>query len=297
MVRTQRLVEQLHVQQIRDQIVARVREVIDDLDIEIRLEPFKIGAALGRFDVDRFEGVVDEPSEQLVVLRGQSEHAANDVGGNVLRVLRGRVDQPRTALGGRGQRFIEPLPAQRPDLVFPWLDDLGRKRRQQQAAGVMVERRVARDRRSAADRRLQEVFGTRPADDDGPAREVVGVVRDLRHKFVGQRRPHSAVPIGVGHWAPAVDDLAPDRWCVSVVGGISVVEVRGPVRDGAVGARRHDDSLASLAHACASIEMAYSGQFATARCALSSRSGVTVPSPMTTAWPKSSTSNSSGARA
>ena len=52
--------------------------------------------------------------------------------------------------------LVEQLAAQRADVGLPRIDLLRRERRQQQPAGVVVERRVAGDRRRAADRRLGE---------------------------------------------------------------------------------------------------------------------------------------------
>lgn len=107
----------------------------------------------------------------------------------------------------------------------------------------------------------------RPADDDGPAREVLGVVGDLGHELVGERGPHAAVAVGAGDRAAAIDEVTPDPVGLAVVLRVGVVEIGRPVADRPVGAgylavAAHDDSSAT-------IEMANSGQLATARRAAS----------------------------
>ena len=47
-------------------------------------------------------------------------------------------------------------------------------------------------------------------DDDGPAGEVLGVVGDLAHEVVGDRRPHAAVAVAVGDRAALLAQLGPD---------------------------------------------------------------------------------------
>ena len=97
--------------------------------------------------------------------------------------------------------LVDELVAQRTDVVLPRIDLLRGERRQQQPAGVVVERRVAGDRRGATDGRLgQDLAGV---DDHGARREVLGVVGDARDVGVGDRQPRAAVAIAVRHRALA----------------------------------------------------------------------------------------------
>src|SRR5690606_20514965 len=80
----------------------------------------------------------------------------------------------------------------------------------------------------------REVAGAADADDDGAAREVVGVVGDLVDGLVGERDPHAAIAVGVRHGAALRPQVLPDLGRGGVVLRPGVVEVGGVVGDGPV---------------------------------------------------------------
>ena len=122
--------------------------------------------------------------------------------------------------------LVEQLLAEPPDLRLPRLDHLRRERRQEQPTGDVVERRIAGDRRGAADRgRQRQVAGSSDRPTTARLVKLLGVVGDLVDGVVGQRNPHAAVAIGVGDRAAALAQLLPDLGGVRVVRRIGVVEV------------------------------------------------------------------------
>ncbi len=156
---------------------------------------------------------------------GKPEHLGDHADGDVLGVLGGRVDH--VVPGDRVEQLVAVGAGERLERG----DGLGGEGRQQQAAGIVVERRVRGDRRGDADGSL----GQRPplVDDDAPGGEVLGVVGDGRDVVVAGRQPHAAVAIGVGDRAGHAQ-LVPDRERVGGPGLVGVVEVGGPVGDGRV---------------------------------------------------------------
>ena len=184
----------LGVEHVRREVVARIVEVVGDLHVEVGVE--LLAGLLAHRDrlVDQFERVVHELAEEVLVLLGEAEHAPDHVHRTVLCVVDRSIDD-RLA-GGDISDLVEQLVAQPADLGLPRFDLLRRERWQQQTPGDVVERRIARDRRREPDRGWD--VGPTGVDDDAPAREVLGVVCDLVHEFVGDRRPHSAVAVGVG---------------------------------------------------------------------------------------------------
>ena len=165
-------------QQVRREVVAWVLAVVGDLAVEVVVERLEAGLADLGLAVDALQRVVDELAEEVVVLQREAEHPGDDVHRDVLGVLLGGVDDGLA--GDDVAHVVEALAAEPADLGLPRLDLLGRERRQQEPAGEAVERRVAGDRRRRADRCLG-VDGRR-ADDDGAAREVLGVVGDLANR-------------------------------------------------------------------------------------------------------------------
>ena len=117
---------------------------------------------------------------------------------------------------------------------------------------------------------------------------MLGVVGHGRDVLLAYRQPGAAVAVAVGDRA-ATPQVVPYRVGIGHPGGVSMVEVGGPVRDGRVPATHGAVPISEIA-------MANSGQFATARRAFSTSSGGTTPSPRSDDPPRSSTSNNSGAR-
>ena len=153
---------ELDVEEVGDEVVARFDTVALDVLVEVLLGALEAQSTLLRGPVDALERVVHEPAELLVVLDRQPEHARDHVDRDVLGVLLGGVDD---GLARRDlAHVVEALPAQFANLRLPRLDLLGRERRQQQPAGQTVERRIAGDRRRAAD--AGWCFDRRRADDD-----------------------------------------------------------------------------------------------------------------------------------
>ena len=143
-------------------------DVVLHLGEDVVVEPLEAFARSSGSVVDALERGVHELAEQLLVLRRESEHAADHVDRDVLRVLHGGVDDGLA--GDDLAHLVEQLVAQRADLVLPRLDLLRRERRQQQTAGDVVERRIAGDRRRPTDRcRQRQVAGAGRADHDAAA--------------------------------------------------------------------------------------------------------------------------------
>jgi hypothetical protein len=91
-LRRQRIVEDRRIQKEAREVVARVRDVILDLLLDVGVEFLECGDAGTGFEVDRLEDVVHETAEQFAVFGRETEHARDHVDGNVLRVLHGRID-------------------------------------------------------------------------------------------------------------------------------------------------------------------------------------------------------------
>ena len=70
---------------------------------------------------------------------------------------------------------------------------------------------------------------------DAVAGEVLGVVGDLVHQLVRDRRPHAAVPRSSGRRGSRPAQLVPDRVGVGVVRRVGVIEVGRPVADRGAG--------------------------------------------------------------
>ena len=156
----------LDLEQVPREVVARVVDVVLHLGEDVVVEALERLRPLLRLIVDALERRVHELAEQLFVLCREPEHPTDHVHRDVLGVLHGSIDH-RLA-GNDLAHLVEQLVAQHADLVLPRLDLLRSERRQQQAAGHAVERRIAGDRRRATDRRRQrEIAGSCRADDDG----------------------------------------------------------------------------------------------------------------------------------
>ena len=213
----------LDVQQVVREVVAWVLPVVGDLGVDVVAEIVHPLLGAGLFG-DPLDHVVDELAEEVVVLGGEAEHPADHADRDVLGVLHRRIDD------GLARRdvadLVEEFLAEALDLGFPRLDLLRRERRQEQPPRHVVERRVAGDRRCATDRRgHREITGAADRHDHGAAGEVLGVVRDLVHRVVGDRHPHAAVAIGVRHRAAALAEFLPHRRRVGVVLRHGMVEV------------------------------------------------------------------------
>jgi hypothetical protein len=205
-------------------------DVVRDVAVEVRVEALLLPHHRLLVVGDRLQDVVDEAPEQLVVLGREPEHAGDDGGRDVLRV----VDRGIARVGVADP--VEQVAAQLPGDRLQGLDRPGSEGRQQQAAGEGVERRVRRDRRRAADRRLG--LGLDLGHHDAPAGEVVGVVGDGRDVGVARRQPDPAVPIRVGDRA-ARPQVVPYRERVADPGGVRMVEVGGEVGHGWPGRAGH----------------------------------------------------------
>ena len=95
---------------------------------------------------------------------------------------------------------------------------------------MVVERRIAGDRRRPADRAFGEVVHHPAADHDAAAGEVLGVVGDLGDVLVGQRHPHAVVAIGVGDGTSASRTDRQISGALRLYVRVGMVEVGRPVR-------------------------------------------------------------------
>ena len=267
----QLLAVDLRVEQERRQVVAGVVLVVLDLGHEVLLHRNEGFDALFQGQVDGFGDDVDHLDELLGVLGRKAQHLADDPGGNELGVTERTVDDLFA------DHVIEQPVTELANLGLEGVDDARRERRQDQLARERVKGWVRGDGRGDADGCGEFLVGRSAlVDDYGAAREVLGVLRNLRDPRVGRGEPASAVAIGVRD-GTALTQVLPDRVGVVDPRGIGVVPVGGEIEDG--GLVGHDDS---------SMKMACSGQLAWARRARSRVSAVSVPSPSTTPSPKSS---------
>ena len=123
--------EQLDAEQVGDQVVGWFGDVLGDALVEIGVELVAVGDPFVGRDVDGFEGVVDELAEQVVVLERETEHAGDDVDGDVLGVVQRGIDDGVASVDdGAGE-----VGAQAADLRLPPVDRLGGERRQEDAGG------------------------------------------------------------------------------------------------------------------------------------------------------------------
>ena len=158
----QPLAEQLHAEQVGDQVVGRLGDVLGDALVEVGVESLAGGDPLVGRHVHGFEYVVDERAEQVVVLERQPEHAGDDVDRDVLGVAQRGIEHVGVLVNDGGDE----VGAEAAHLRLPAFDRLRGERRQENSSGMLVEGRIAGDRRRSPDRCLREVVHRAAADDD-----------------------------------------------------------------------------------------------------------------------------------
>ena len=141
MLRGELVALDLDLEQVAGEVVTRVVDVVLHLAEDVVVEALERRRAGLGLVVDPLERGVHELAEQVLVLGGEAEHASDHVDRDVLGVLHRGVDDGLTR--DDLAHLVEQLVAQGSDLVLPRLDLLRRERRQQDAAGDVVERRVA----------------------------------------------------------------------------------------------------------------------------------------------------------
>ena len=191
------------------------------------------GACLGLV-VDALQRGVHELAEQLLVLRREAEHATDHVHRDVLGVLDGGVDDGLA--GDDLAHLVEQLrgtaariSSSHGSICFGANGGSSRRRATLWNGGSLVIGGAPPIGAGSARSPGRVVLIT-----TAPAGEVVGVVRDVVHRVVGERHPHAAVPIGVGDRATRLAELLPHLGRLGVVLGAAVVEVGGEVGDRAV---------------------------------------------------------------
>src|SRR5262249_11660038 len=133
------------------------------------------------------------------------------------------------------------------------------------------------------------------ADDDSPRAEVLRVVGDLANVLESRREVRATLEAIAVSDRACLSELVPD-W-VGVVDPlrIGVIEIDSPIDDRLPGVHGFPLCKVDAEAFRRARPTACSGQLWTARCAFSSSSTGTRPSPLTQALPISSTSKSSGA--
>jgi hypothetical protein len=139
--RVELLPVQLGLDEVLGQVLARIGHVVADLVQQVVEEQAHPLDALIRRCVDALQRVLDEHPELGAVLEREAEHPADDAHRDVLRVLGGGVDI--LAVAERVDQRVAVRPGGRLQLGHRRLGE----GRQEQLAGVVVERRVGRDRR------------------------------------------------------------------------------------------------------------------------------------------------------